>query len=146
MSSTSGTEPRAGAGPVAILGLVVLALVAACSNTEASVNRRPQGGSGTPSIVNGIQQTTIKAGDTYRFDPATITVHPGRVTVLLVNDGKGAPHNWTLQGLPGVATPLAASGQTRSVTFTAPAPGTYRFVCTIHVKQGQTGKLVVRPG
>jgi plastocyanin len=47
--------------------------------------------------------------------------------------------------VPGVATPLAASGQTQSVTFTAPAPGTYRFVCTIHVKQGQTGKLVVLP-
>jgi plastocyanin len=143
MSSTPGNVPRAVVGPV--VAVATLALVAACSNTEGSVNRRPQGGSGTPSVVNGIQQITIKTGDTYRFDPATITVHPGRITVLLVNDGKGAPHNWTLSGLPGVATPLAASGQTRSVTFTAPAPGTYRFVCTIHVKQGQTGKLVVLP-
>jgi plastocyanin len=143
MSSTSGAGPRAVAGPaLAVAGLM---LMAACSNRQASVNRRPQGGSGTASIVNGIQQITIKAGDTYRFDPATITVHPGRITILLVNDGKGAPHNWTLSGLPGVATPLAASGQTRSVTFSAPAPGTYRFVCTIHVKQGQTGKLVVLP-
>jgi plastocyanin len=143
MSSLCRIGPRAGAA--AAVAAATVALLVGCSNTEPSVNRRPQGGSGTASVVNGIQQITIKAGDTYRFEPATITVHPGRITVLLVNDGKGAPHNWSLTGLPGVITPLAAAGQSRTVTFTAPAPGTYRFVCTIHVKQGQTGKLVVLP-
>lgn len=118
-------------------------LLAGCSNTQASINRRPQGGSATASVVAGEQQITVKAGDTYRFDPATITVHPGRVLVILVNDGKGAPHNWTLTGLPGAATPLAATGQTQVAQFTAPAPGKYTFVCTIHRKQGQTGTLIV---
>jgi plastocyanin len=143
MSPMSRSGSRTVAGPVAAVATLVV--LVGCSNTEPSVNRRPQGGSGTASVVNGIQEITVKAGDTFRFEPATITVHPGRITVLLVNDGKGAPHNWTLSGLPGVATPLAAAGQSRTVTFTAPAPGTYRFVCTIHVKQGQTGKLVVLP-
>ena len=63
--------------------------------------------------------------------------------VALVNTGKGAPHDWTLEGLPGAATALASAGETKTVTFIAPAPGTYTFVCTIHKKQGQTGKLVV---
>lgn len=122
-----------------------LALVAGCTNTEASINRRPHGGSATASVVDGVAQITVKAGDTYRFDPSTITVHPGRVTVVLVNAGHGAPHDWTLTGLPGAATALASAGNTQAVTFIAPAPGSYRFVCTIHQKQGQTGKLVVLP-
>jgi plastocyanin len=70
-------------------------------------------------------------------------VHPGRVRIALVNVGTGAPHDWTLEDLPGAAAPLASSGETKTVTFIAPAPGTYTFVCTIHKKQGQTGKLVV---
>lgn len=141
MSATSGKAARAVAGSAG--AVLAFALLSGCSNTQPSVNRRPQGGTATASVTNGVQQITVTAGDTYRFEPATIVVHPGRITVLLVNTGKGAPHNWTLSGLPGVETPLAASGQSRTVTFTAPAPGTYRFVCTIHVKQGQTGKLVV---
>jgi plastocyanin len=129
--------------------LLHAALVAGCAvtlagcTTEASINRRPQGGTATASVIDGLQQIVVRAGDTYRFDPATIIVHPGRVLVALENRGKGAPHDWTLENLPGAATSLASSGQTKTVTFTAPVPGTYTFVCTIHRKQGQTGKLVV---
>jgi plastocyanin len=84
----------------------------------------------------------VHTGDNYRFNPSTIVVHPGKVRVVLTNDGKGAPHNWSLL-FPAAFAPLAPSGQTTSATFIAPAPGTYTFVCTIHQKQGQTGKLVV---
>ena len=31
-----------------------------------------------------MQQVTVNAGDTYRFDPSTIIVHPGLVQVTLV--------------------------------------------------------------
>ena len=124
---------------------IAVALLAGCSNTQPSINRRPNGGSATASVVNGGQQITVHTNDKYRFDPATITVHPGRVTVILVNNGKGAPHNWTLLDLPGAATTLAAAGETQATTFIAPAPGKYTFVCTIHRKQGQTGTLVVLP-
>jgi plastocyanin len=122
-----------------------LAVVAGCSNTQSSINRRPHSGSAAASVVNGVQQVTVRAGDTYRFDPSTITVHPGPVAVVLVNTGHGAPHDWALIGLPGAATALASAGQTQTATFTAPAVGSYTFVCTIHRKQGQTGKLVVLP-
>jgi len=144
MPPLSRDVPRVLPRVVAAAGCAA-ALLAGCSNTQASVNRRPQGGSATATVIDGAQQIIVKAGDTYRFDPSTITVHPGRVTVILINDGHGAPHNWTLTGLPGAATPLASAGQTQSATFTAPAPGTYGVVCTIHEKQGQTGKLVVLP-
>ncbi|MFN2518702.1 MAG: cupredoxin domain-containing protein [Jatrophihabitantaceae bacterium] len=125
-----------------LVGCVIVVLVS-CSNTQASVNRRPHHGASTAALVDGVQQVTVRTGDTYRFDPSTITVHAGRVRVVLVNDGKGAPHNWTLTGLPGAATSLVSAGETRVATFIAPAPGSYGFVCTIHRKQGQTGMLVV---
>jgi plastocyanin len=124
--------------------LIAMATATACTNQQPSVNRRPHPGSATASVVNGVQQVTVDAGDTYRFDPSKITVHPGTVHATLVNVGKGAPHNLTFLGF-SAATSLAASGQTRDVTFTAPAPGTYTFECTIHAKQGQTGTLVVLP-
>lgn len=129
--------------PHGVVAIACAAAILAACTTEASINRRPQGGTATATVVDGLQVIVVKAGDTYRFNPATIIVHPGQVRVALVNEGKGAPHDWTLEGLPGVATSLAASGQTTTATFTAPAPGTYTFVCTIHRKQGQTGTLVV---
>jgi plastocyanin len=134
-------SPRALSRVVVATGCAA-AILASCT-TEASINRRPQGGTATAAVVDGLQVVVVKTGDTYRFNPATIIVHPGEVRVALVNNGKGAPHNWTLEGLPGAATALASSGETKTATFTAPAPGTYTFVCTIHKKQGQTGKLVV---
>ncbi|MDT4936815.1 MAG: hypothetical protein QOG80_486 [Pseudonocardiales bacterium] len=128
---------------LAVAGTAVL-LVAGCSNTQSAVNRRPHSGATTAVVVNGLQRVTVDANDFYRFDPSTITVHPGRVEIDLVNVGKGAPHDWSLLGFT-FTTPLTATGENSSVTFTAPAPGTYTFVCTIHRKQGQTGTLVVLP-
>jgi plastocyanin len=126
--------------------LVAAATVAltACTNTEPAVNRQPQSGSATASVTNGIQQITISAGDDYRFHPSRVTVHPGRLRVVLTHPGTGAPHNWQLPGRPDDDVPLTAAGQTHSVTFQTPAPGSYRFICSIHVAQGQVGTLIVK--
>jgi plastocyanin len=132
--------PRAAVAAAAAAALVL----AACSNTQPSVNRRPHTGVTTGVVVNGLQRITVDANDLYRFDPSTIDVHPGRVEIDLVNVGKGAPHDWSLLGFD-FTTPVTGSGQRSSVTFTAPQPGSYTYVCTIHRKQGQTGTLVVLP-
>ena len=127
----------------AFLGVLVLAVTtSACTNRESPVNRRPHAGATTAAVVDGVQRVRVEATDTYRFLPSTITVHPGRVLIVLANVGKGAPHDWSLDGL-GATTALAGAGETRAVSFTAPAPGRYTFVCTIHRKLGQTGTLVV---
>lgn len=120
-------------------------LLAACSSSSGD-----KGGdaseSATASGTGGAQQITVKAGDDLRFDPDAITVHPGSVTIRLVNDGQGAPHNLQLPKLPvGDWVPLTSAGQSASVTFQTPAAGTYQFVCSIHERQGQVGKLVVLP-
>ncbi|MCW2656619.1 MAG: blue (type 1) copper domain protein [Jatrophihabitans sp.] len=135
---------------VSVAALAALTLAAtACSNRESPTNKRPHNGASTASLVGGIQQVTITTGTDLRFHPSTITVHPGKVRIRLVNNPPstgGPPHNLQVTGLPAAYIPDAAAGQTRTVTFTAPAPGRYNFVCTIHATQGQTGVLIVKPG
>jgi plastocyanin len=129
----------------AALGAVGLLSLAACSNRESPVNRRSASGSATASQVNGAQQVTILAGDDYRFHPSTITVHAGLVQIILKHTGTGAPHDWSVTDFPADFVPLTSAGQTRTATFTAPSAGRYRFVCTIHTRQGQIGTLIVLP-
>jgi plastocyanin len=128
----------------ALAAVVLPAILTACSNTESPINRTPHTGTATASPgAGGVQTVTITAGNDYRFHPSTIVVHPGRVRIMLVNEGSGAPHNWSLAGFPVAYVPNAQAGQTRTVSFNAPSPGKYRFVCTIHERQGQTGTMVV---
>ena len=126
------------------LALALLVGCVSCTNRSASINRRPQvDTTATASLVDGVQQITVYVDDTYRFTPDTITVHPGLVKVTLVHRGTGAPHDLSVQGFPVDFGPLVNPGGTSSATFTAPAPGRYQFVCTIHFAQGQTGTLIV---
>jgi plastocyanin len=125
----------------ALTGLVLLT---GCQS-QSAINREPHAGSTTVAATSGVQEVVITTDQSYRFSPSTITVHPGKVRITLEHVGTGAPHDWSLQGFPADYVPLVSAGQTRSVQFTAPAPGTYKFVCTIHIKQGQTGTLVVLP-
>jgi plastocyanin len=119
--------------------------VAGCSNSQSPINSRPHTGTASASDVNGVQQVTITVGADDRFHPSTIVVHRGKVEIVLEHDAEGAPHDWSLDGFPADYVPLANGGQTRTATFTAPSPGRYQFVCTIHAKLGMTGTLVVEP-
>ena len=63
------------------------------------------------------------------------------VTVTLNNQDPFVPHDLAI---PGVATvPLCTGVCTSTTTFTAPAPGTYPFLCTIH--PDMTGTLRIAP-
>jgi plastocyanin len=132
---------------ITTVAVATAALVSGCSSGSSGGTKDT--GAATASTVDGVQQITVSAGDDFRFDPATITVHPGKVKITLVNTGaagQGAPHNLQLPSLPaGDWVPLTSAGQSASVTFETPAPGTYQFVCSIHERQGQVGKLVVLP-
>lgn len=127
--------------PVAI----AVVLLAGCQ-TQSAINREPHAGTSTAAAgTDGVQDITLTTDQSYRFTPATITVHPGKVRITLKHTGTGAPHDWSLLGFPDDYVPLVTPGQEKSVEFTAPAPGKYTFVCTIHVNQGQTGTLIVLP-
>ncbi|MCW2541584.1 MAG: blue (type 1) copper domain protein [Frankiales bacterium] len=133
--------------PAKVGGLVVAsALLLAGCQKQSPINREPQTGATTASVEGGVQNVVLVTDLKYRFTPSTVTVHPGKVRITVQNVGKGgAPHDWQLQSFPADYVPLTQGGQSKSVEFTAPAPGTYTFVCTIHVNQGQTGTLVVLP-
>jgi plastocyanin len=131
-----------------VTALAVL-VAAGCSNAQAPTNKQSHAGTATASAgVGGIQTITVTSGVDLRFTPSTLVVHPGRVRIVLSNTSKpgaGPPHDLTFTGLPGVYVGTTQPGRQQSVSFEAPAPGTYRFVCTIHAAQNQSGKLVVRP-
>ena len=133
--------------PLVVLALAAVTLTAACSNQASAQQKRPHTGVGTASAqADSTQQITVTTGDDYRFHPSTLVVHPGRVRIVLKNTAtSGPPHNLSVTGFPAAFVPLASAGGTQTATFIAPAPGRYRFVCTIHVNQGQTGTLVVEP-
>jgi plastocyanin len=123
---------------------VGLFALAACTNTESPVNRTPLSGTATASEVNGLQRITLLVGNDYRFHPSTFYVHGGRVDVTLKNTGSGAPHDFRVTKFPGDYVPFVQQpGQTMSSTFTTPSPGRYQFVCTVHVRQGMVGTMVV---
>lgn len=129
----------------------VAAVVTGCGNSQPAVNREAHSGTATATTQDGVQQLTVTTGSDFRFHPSTIVVHPGPVVIHLINNGNGhgtgtgEPHNWTLP-VANAATALVGPDQEGTVRFIAPAPGRYQVVCTIHVRQGQTGSLVVVPG
>ena len=130
------------------LGLLACAVavsvaLAGCTNSQSSVNARPHTGTTTATPVNGVQKVTVDVGADDRFHPSTIVVHPGRVEIVLKHAADGAPHNLSIPKPVGVFVPTISSGQQSSSSFTAPAPGKYQFVCTLHAKLGMTGTLVV---
>jgi plastocyanin len=128
--------------------VLALLITAGCTNVESPTNKRAHAGTATASAgADGIQTVTVTSGVDLRFTPSTLVVRPGRVRIVLVNRSKpgvGPPHDLQFTGLPSVYIGTTQAGRQQSVTFEAPAPGTYRFACTIHAAQNQTGHLVVR--
>jgi len=82
------------------------------------------------------------------FDPATLSVAAGsRVHVTFKNNDQ-LPlfnHDWTLEGVDGAKTDAIASGATAEAMFAAPAPGDYKYYCSVsdHREKGMEGTLTV---
>ena len=100
-------------------------------------------------------------GTTARFDPATVTVHPGdRVRFVVVS---GAPHNVSFDpaklpadvrrvlaaAMPNPIQPLSGplllnAGDSYTISFAGVKPGRYEFYCMPHVGMQMKGTVVVR--
>lgn len=76
-------------------------------------------------------------GTANRFATTSYTIVAGQpYTLNLVNRGT-VLHNWNLRGVTTpdgqpIMTPLLQAGQSASITFTVPQPGTYQFICDVH--------------
>jgi plastocyanin len=134
------------------------------------------GGGGTTggNAGAGGALTIGSAGENLAYEPATLTATAGQeVTVTFTNNSTAQQHNWVLANggddvaamvdeeavnagppdyLPAdraniiAATKMLQPGGTETVTFTAPAAGTYVFLCTYpaHYAGGMKGTLTVQ--
>lgn len=137
---------------VAFLAVLVLALMlAACGG----------GSSGGGSTQSGPAPVSLSfAGlDTFAYDPTSASVASGaQVTVDFTNSG-ALEHDWMLVAdgtdvnavtaadalIPEAHSGVIAGGASKTFTFTAPAAGTYKIVCTVagHAPAGMVGTFTV---
>jgi uncharacterized cupredoxin-like copper-binding protein len=131
---------------VVAIALVVVPLIAACSSGASSGSAAAPAGAASPAAASA-QQVSVKALDTLKFDPTTITVKAGQpVRLTLVNDG-AIVHDWTLsQGAAQKVQVTVQGKQQGTVTFTVDKPGSYQFICDQpgHEAAGMVGTLVVQ--
>jgi plastocyanin len=118
------------------VGLIGLALfVASCV----------AGASNTPVASDAVEVTVGTAsGDGTAFVPAEVTVDEGRPVTMTFRNGSTVPHNLVFTtGITAATRTIVEPGASEQLSLTLPAPGSYRFVCTIHA--GMAGALVVVP-
>jgi plastocyanin len=129
---------------LATLAIVPLAL-ASCSganthgaHTSGTARVQAQRGS------DGVQQVTVDSTNMFRFVPAAINAHVGKLRVVLTDHGS-YPHNISFPALH--ATSRAVSGnlgqQRTTLTISLNHTGIYDFVCTFHSSAGMKGEITV---
>ncbi|RIK47179.1 MAG: hypothetical protein DCC58_00755 [Chloroflexi bacterium] len=124
--------------------LVVLCVVSitvfACGGADADDENEG------PSALTSEADVTVDVvlRDTMSFEPASITVAPGDVVHVNLDNRGALPHNFSITSL-NVDVDVPPGG-TATVTFTAPSsPGEHRIVCAVpgHEGAGMVGALVV---
>ncbi len=135
---------------------VSTAAINAAATAAAPIPEPPPTQTAEPQKVVEIEIGSV--GDTMAFDKTKLTVPTGSKVHLVLKNRGTLPvmtHNWALvkkgtearvaaEGLEKAATsgyivpgedvlaytPMAAPGKSVEVTFDAPAPGTYPYICT----------------
>jgi FtsP/CotA-like multicopper oxidase with cupredoxin domain len=147
---------RYGIGGMAVLGGVTTGLLAGFQKRAMSAGAR------TVDIALSIVDSTIRmidSTDVYmwafsdgsgpRVPGAVIQVLEGDTVSLSVTNSLPGEHGFAIAGIPGSNTGVIESGGTRSVTFQAPAPGTYLYLDPLNAPVnrvlGLHGAFVVLP-
>ena len=131
----------------------------------AATTPTPAGGaqasSGAPITGTTHEVRMLLDGQTYKFDPANLTIKQGDgVKWIMVS---GGPHNVAFDpakvpddvesvlsaNMPNQMMPLSSPymtqpNETYIISFAGVKPGTYDYVCTPHVMMGMTGKITVQ--
>jgi plastocyanin len=119
------------AGPVGF----ALLLAACAASTQGTLVAQPP------------LEVTIETapGDELAFVPAEVRV-PGELPVTITfRNASNLSHNLVFTtGITAATRTIVAPGTSDRLQLGQPAPGTHRFVCTIHM--GMAGALLVEPG
>ena len=118
------------------------------ASPSPSAGESPSGGA-SPSAsasAGGGQPLTIgtTTNGELQFDPTTASVATGSQVALTFENRDIVPHNLTF-GPPinAKTSTVVQPGASEDLSFTAPAPGSYEFLCTLH--PGMDGTLEVTP-
>ena len=131
----------------------------------AATTPTPAGGaqasSGAPITGTTHEVRMLLDGQTYKFDPANLTIKQGDgVKWIMVS---GGPHNVAFdpakvpddvesvlsanmsnQMMPLSSPYMTQPNENYTISFAGVKPGTYDYVCTPHVMMGMTGKITVQ--
>jgi plastocyanin len=77
----------------------------------------------------------------FRFEQTELAVDAGAQVTVTFDNRDTASHNLDIEGV--AKTDIFAGPGQRTLTFTAPAPGTYAYRCDVHPNI-MRGTLVVR--
>ena len=114
-------------------------LIAGCGASPGASDR------GSPATTAGEVTVSVAtaAGDDRRFLPAAIAVQAGARVRLVFRNESAESHNLSFTGAlePIRTATIMDPGQEEWLSFVAPDPGVYAFVCTVHL--GMTGELRV---
>ena len=150
-------------------GIAMVLLVAACSGGGQPTASWLYGPTASPSVASAApsatgtegsappasappasaaggepSQVTIgtDTGSSLLFDPETASVAGGGTVEVSFENRSIVPHNLTFQTPIEAATAqIVDPGAGETITFEAPAPGDYPFVCTLH--PGMDGVLTI---
>jgi plastocyanin len=160
-SPKDGTAGARAARPaLLLLALATIALVSAAPALAAA-----QSSVAGAAPAAGFDNLTVMATSSLSFVPDKLTVTPGASVHLVVTQEATFEHTFTLSSLANATIPPGDSsaqvaaffnahppivnlslgttpGTEFFANFTAPAAGTYEFVCLIHFANGMTGDLV----
>ena len=119
--------------------IVLLAVVALATIALSACGGGAAGGSSAPAPLN----VTITATE-FKYDPTTINAAPGQTINITLKNTGSVDHTFVFA--PANFKMTVAAGKSDTKTFTAPAAGTYDFLCDIagHKEAGMTGKLIVQ--
>lgn len=125
------------------LGALVAAFLAvgACAGGTNTTPSSPPNGASSGEEVNVGTDT----GTELLFDPVQVAVRAGVDVRLTFENRSTVPHNLTFEAPINAGTStVVAAGASETLTFTAPDPGQYPFICTLH--PGMDGTLIVEAG
>jgi plastocyanin len=122
--------------------IALLPVLAACTTATAT---KPSDGAASGSATT--QQLNVKAMDTMRFDPATLSAKAGQPMQVTLDDAGALVHDFTVsEGVSQPVTSVAQPGQKAVTTFTIDKPGTYTYFCSQpgHEQAGMKGTLTIQ--